>query len=531
MQCNNSTLPYKDTGYFSKIVTDYLDQSDGLRPFYQYPYSLDGIKDSIAARNSFKTNRPLLVEVLKQQYASLSVSEAVNNNISLLLQDNCYTITTAHQPAIFTGTLYFVYKILHTIKLAAFLKEQFPLNEFVPVFYMGSEDADLDELGKIFMDGEKIEWEARQKGAVGRMKPKGLEKIITRLEGELSVQPYGKELIQLLKECYLNSPDIQTATFKLIHALFAEYGLLVVIPDNAKLKKVMTSVFRDDLLNQSASAIVDKTINELSKHYKVQANPRAINLFYLKDDIRGRIEKVKDEYIVHESSIKFSEKETLDELVQFPERFSPNVILRGLFQESILPNIAFIGGGGELAYWLELKSLFEANKVPYPVLVLRNSLLVIEDKWKEKIEKLGFTSHDFFQTEQALLTQLVSRNKNGELKLQVELSELEKLYNQLKAKALQIDKTLERHVDALRAKTTKPLHELEKKMLRAEKRKYESELRQIHAVKTALFPLNNLQERIDNFMPYYAKWGKSFIDMLFQHSPALGNEFVVLEEM
>lgn len=531
MHCNNSTLPFKDTGYFTKIVTDYLEQSAELRPFYTHPPNLEGIKHSIAARDVFKTNRPLLVEVLKQQYASLPESKAVNKNISLLLKDNCYTITTAHQPAIFTGTLYFIYKILHTIKLAAFLKEQFRQKEFVPVFYMGSEDADLDELGKIFMDSDKIVWDTQQQGAVGRMKPIGLEKIIARLEGELIVQPYGLELIQLLKDCYLGSPDIQTATHKLIHSLFAEYGLLVVIPDNAKLKKIMTSIFRNDLLNQSASAIVERTINELGKHYKVQANPRAINLFYLKDDIRGRIEKLKDEYIVHETSIKLSENEILAELEEYPERFSPNVILRGLFQESILPNIAFIGGGGELAYWLELKNLFEANMVPYPLLVLRNSMVVIENKWKEKFEKLGFTSHDFFQTEQSLLTQLVSRNKNGELKLQVELSELEKLYNQLKAKALHVDKTLERHVDALRVKTTKPLHELEKKMLRAEKRKYESEQRQIHVIKAALFPLNNLQERIDNFMPYYAKWGKSFIEMLYKHSPAIGNEFVVLEEM
>jgi bacillithiol synthase len=200
MHCNISTLPYKDTGYFTKIVTDYLEQSAELRPFYTHPPDLEGMNHAIAARDAFKTNRPLLVEVLKQQYASLPESKAVNVNISLLLKDNCYTITTAHQPAIFTGTLYFVYKILHTIKLAAFLKEQFPQKDFVPVFYMGSEDADLDELGNIFMDGEKIAWETKQHGAVGRMKTKGLEKIITRLEGELTVQPFGGELIQLLKD-------------------------------------------------------------------------------------------------------------------------------------------------------------------------------------------------------------------------------------------------------------------------------------------------------------------------------------------
>ncbi len=530
MDCNTSTLPYKQTGYFSKIVTDYLDQSVNLRPFYLHLPNLEGIKNAIKARQSFVTDRRLLVEVLKAQYASLLPSKEVNSNIELLLKDNCFTITTAHQPAIFTGTLYFVYKILHAIRLAEYLKAQFPENYFVPVFYMGSEDADLDELGKIYLGAEKIVWDTKQTGAVGRMQPKGLEKIIARIEGELSVQPHGKELVQLLKDAYLTSPDIQTATLKLIHTLFAEYGLLVVVPDNARLKKVMKEVFRDDLLKQSASSVVEKTINELRRHYKVQANPREINLFYLKDDIRSRIEKVKDGYIVHDTAIRFSEKEILDELDQHPERFSPNVILRGMFQETILPNIVFIGGGGELAYWLELKDLFKENKVPYPVLVVRNSFLVIEHRWKEKIEKLGFSYQDVFLSEQNLLTQLVNRHKNGELKLSAELTELDKLYNQLKEKALHIDKTLERHIDALRVKTTRPLQELEKKMLRAEKRKYESEQRQIAAIKSVLFPLDNLQERIDNFMPYYAKWGKPFIQMLCKHSPALEQQFVVLEE-
>ncbi len=530
MNCNSTRLPYSDTGYFSKIVTDYLAQREDIRPFYKHATTIEGIKAAIEERKKFPQQRAALVTALQKQYEPLPANGSVHKNITLLGNENTFTITTAHQPVIFTGTLYFVYKILHVIKLAASLKEQLPAYDFVPIFYMGSEDADLDELGSIWLNGEKLTWQTTQTGAVGRMHTKGLERIITRIEGELSVQPHGKELVTLLKECYLNSPDIQTATFKLIDALFSRFGLVVLIPDNASFKKLLVPVFEDDLFHQTASGIATATITALAAHYKVQANPRAINLFYLKGDIRERIVQDGDEWHVVGRDIRFTKESLLQELQDHPERFSPNVILRGIFQETILPNILFVGGGGELAYWLELKNIFEHYKVPYPVLVLRNSFLVIEKRWKEKIKRLGFCTFDFFKPEQELLTRLVMQNKTGALKLEAELEAVKIFYGQLKLKAGEIDTTLEQHIEALRAKATRPLYELEKKMLRAEKRKYKDQLQQIHAVKAALFPSNSLQERIENFMPYYAKWGSQFIDLLYANSLTLEQEFFMLEE-
>lgn len=530
MNCTSSRLQYSDTGYFSKIITDYLQAKKDIFPFYKHATDLKGIKDAIEERKKFSNHRNTLVTELEKQYAGLPSSDAVKQSIRLLGDENTFTITTAHQPVIFTGTLYFIYKILHVIKLAASFKEQLPQYNFVPVFYMGSEDADLDELGSIWLNNEKITWDTQQTGAVGRMNTAGLEKIIARIDGELSVQPYGKELSQLLKDCYIGSPDIQTATFKLIDAIFARYGLIVLIPDNASFKRLLLPVFEDDLFNQTPSGIAEQTIEALSKHYKVQANPRAINLFYLKDDIRERIEKDGDEWQVVGKNIRFTRQALQKEMNEHPERFSPNVILRGLFQETILPDILFVGGGGELAYWLELKNIFEHYKVPYPVLVLRNSFLIVEKRWQEKIKRLGFCVVDFFKPEQELLTTLVTHNKSGALKLEAELEEVKKFYGQLKTKAGAIDTTLEQHIEALRAKATRPLYELEKKMLRAEKRKYKDQLRQIHTIKSALFPMNGLQERVENFMPYYAKWGSKFIDMLYDNSLTLEQEFFMLDE-
>ena len=398
MHCTATRLPYNQTGFYSEIVTDYLEGSAILKNYTGPKPDLSGIKAAMLNRKQFATDRNLLVQELKLQYDGFALAEGTRKNIELLSDPNCFTVTTAHQPAIFTGTLYFIYKIIHTIRLAQSLTNQLPGYHFVPVFYMGSEDADLDELSKIYFDQEEISWETKQTGAVGRMKTKGLEKIIERIEGEFSVDQYGAELVRLLKSTYLESPDVQTACFRLVNELFGNDGLVILIPDNANLKRAMLPVFEDDLFRQGPLQILDQPLKELENEYKIQAQPREINLFYLKDDLRGRIERRGDKFYVHESTLSFTEQQIRDELKNHPERFSPNVILRGLFQETILPNITFLGGGGELAYWLEFKPMFDHYRVPYPMLVLRNSFLIVEKKWKEKMERSGLAAADIFKS-------------------------------------------------------------------------------------------------------------------------------------
>lgn len=537
MDCTATRLPYRQTDHFSKIVLDYLDHAPALKPFYSNAPSIQGIQQAIKARNNnaknlsgSQVNRNVLVQELKKQYEGTATSELVHKNIESLLSPDTFTITTAHQNNIFTGPLYFIYKIIHAIKLADHLKASLPEHHFVPVFYIGSEDADLEELNHIYAGGDKLSWPTKQTGAVGRMKVDiELLKLITTLEGQFGVLPFGASIISILQTYYKKGTTIQDATFRFINELFSEYGLVVLLPDNPALKKQVTELFRDDLLNQTASGIVATAAEKLeSAGYKTQANPREINLFYLENDKRERIEKSAGAWRVVNGGKQFSEAEILNELEQHPERFSPNVILRGLYQEMILPNVAFIGGGGEIAYWLQLKDLFDHYNVPFPVLVLRNSFLITEKKWQEKINHLGFNTEDFFLQEQELLNKLVSRDSKHETKLNGSLPKLEKLYEAFKKQAAAVDSTLEKHVEALRTHTVYRLRELEKKMLRSEKRKFSDQQRQIQTIKTNLFPGNGLQERRENFCYYYAKWGKAFIDQLDKHSLALEHEFVIL---
>jgi bacillithiol biosynthesis cysteine-adding enzyme BshC len=360
---------------------------------------------------------------------------------------------------------------------------------------------------------------------------KELIKLIGLMEGQLSVLPNGNEIVSLIKECYKEGDTIQFSTFKIVNALFGEYGLVVLLPDNTELKRQMIPIFKDDLLNQTASGIVEKTAERLSSAgYKVQANPREVNLFYLKDNIRERIEMVGGEWRVVNQKERFSQHDLLKELNEHPDRFSPNVILRGLYQETVLPNLAFIGGGGETAYWLQLKDLFNHYKVPFPMLVLRNSFLIVEKKWQERILKLGFTIEDFFLSSEELLNRTVLNESKNEVKLNGSLSELEQMYENFKRQASAVDSSLEKHVEALKLRTVHRLQELEKKMLRAEKRKFADQQRQINTIKEHLFPENGLQERYDNFSSYYAKWGREFIHLLYQQSLNLEQEFVILQE-
>jgi bacillithiol biosynthesis cysteine-adding enzyme BshC len=292
----------------------------------------------------------------------------------------------------------------------------------------------------------------------------------------------------------------------------------------------MRGVFKDDLTNHAPFEITRENVQLLSKHYQVQANPREINLFYLKDDIRERLDLKDGRYVVNNTGIYFSPEEMEKELANFPERFSPNVILRGLYQETILPNIAFVGGGGETAYWLELKPLFKHYRVPYPVLIVRNSFLLIRKSWRSKIEKIGFSPMSLFKPEEQLMEDFVRSHSSRQLNLDKQMVELRGFYNSLKEISGAADKTLEQHVEKLEVQALQKLEELEKKILRAEKKNHEDVRRKIHEIRQALFPLENLQERIDNIIPWYAEYGKQFIDLIYHHSLALEQEFIVLEE-
>jgi len=531
MQSSATYLTYNKTNSFSSLVLDYLDGRDELKIFYQHPPTVEGVKAAMEQRKAFKNHRTLLVDVLKEQYKNISLTEKQQTNLSLLANENTFTICTAHQPNIFTGHLYFIYKILHAVKIAEDLSVKIPDANFVPVYYMGSEDADLEELGHIFINGQKYEWKTDQTGAVGRMKvDKALLQLIELFNGQLTVLPHGQIIVDLMRRCYTLNATIEQATFKLVNELFASFGLLILLPDSSILKQAFVPVMEKELLEGFSHKAVEATVAILPPAYKAQASGREINLFYLMDNSRERIELVNGQWSIVNSEKIFSQEGILKELHEYPERFSPNVILRPVFQETILPGVVFIGGGGEIAYWMELKKVFEAADVPYPILVLRNSFVLIEKNDAAIIRKLQLSYEEIFMTEFDLMNKLVKRDSSVQVTLDEEKDQLLSYYNRLKAIAGAVDATLQPHTEALYTRALKKINELEKKLLRAEKKKFDAEQRQLQKMKAHLFPNNNLQERVENMMLFYAKWGDDFLKNLYNHSLSLEQEFGIIEE-
>ena len=527
METNSKHIEYKLTGKFSKLIVDYLSGNPLLEEFYAHKPDLNGIQKVIEERKNFNTNREKIRDVFSNSYAASTPSVIQLKNIGSLSNQNTFTVCTAHQPNIFTGYLYFIYKTAHAIVLAKHLNEHLPGNYFVPVFYIGSEDNDLDELSKFKLNGNSYKWDTDQKGAVGRMLvDKGIKKLIDQIGNELAHLPFSADLIQKIKKAYLPGIDIAQATFILLNELFREEGLLVLQPDHEGLKGEMKRVFRDDLIDGIPESLVSVTNEKLAEKYHLQVSPRKVNLFYMRDGIRNRIDRKGDYFLVDGTDIKFTSKEIIHELDNFPERFSPNVILRGLYQETILPNIIFIGGGSEIAYWMQLKNLFQHYAVPFPVLILRNSFMIMNEKQEHKLKELDISLADLFKDETVLSNEMIIKWSGNIFSLSNELTEAKSLFNLLKIKSSEIDKSLVQHVHSLEVDMLKKIDTLEKKMLRAERKKQTLQLQRIWKLKGELFPNGNLQERVENFMPFYAEYGPSFIQSIIKHSLSIEQEFI-----
>ena len=536
MKFTSTQISYKDTGLFSPLVRDYIEGKGTARGFVPHAPTYEGIEAAIAIRKQKPfTHRMVLVEVLKNQYEILAaqnrteINKAVLDNIASLANENTFVVTTAHQPNIFTGPLYFFYKIIHAIQLAADLKVKYPSYHFVPVYYMGSEDADIDEVGGFVLGGSKHQWVTKQTGAIGRMKvDDALIGLLQNLEGYWSVKPNGNEILALVKKAYQKGKTINEATLELVNGLFSEKGLIVLQPDDAKLKSLFIPVMEKELKTQFSHHAIQTTLKKLEQEYHIQSAGRTLNLFYLQDQQRARIEKEGDRYLVVDSTTSFSEQEIINELHTHPEKFSPNVILRGVYQETILPGVAFIGGGGELAYWMELSNVFEQVDVPYPVLQLRNSFAFIRPKQIAKWNELGLNLKDLFKPVLDIEVLYVQQESKEALHLNLEIEQLKQVYTDIKVAVMKVDPTLGEHAQNLAHQSEKKLLELEKKMVRAERRKQATQIERIHAIKNNLFPSGSLQERVENMAEWIGDYDTAWIDAIFENSNTMEQSFTVI---
>ncbi|MDO7172793.1 bacillithiol biosynthesis cysteine-adding enzyme BshC [Mariniflexile sp. AS56] len=527
-----NSISFKKTGYFSSLICDYLDENPTLKPFYNKFPTLDNFKDQIDEKAaSFKTaSRAVLVEQLKKQYQHTDVSVSTLENIESLKLNNTFTITTGHQLNLFTGPLYFLYKIVSAINLSTELKHRYPEYNFVPVYWMATEDHDFEEINYFNFKGKKVHWNKDASGAVGELATDGLEAVLDLFSLELGTTKNANYLKTLFKEAYIKHGNLADATRFLANDLFKAYGLVIIDANDATLKKQFIPFVEDELLNQTSFKKVSETnekINKLS-NYGIQVNPREINLFYITEKVRERIVFEDGIYIVNNTNISWSKNDIQKELLEHPERFSPNVIMRPLYQEVILPNLCYIGGGGELAYWFQLKAYFNEVKVPFPALLLRNSVLIQSENQSEKLQNLAVSIEDVFLKRDGFINKKVREISNIDIDFSAQKTALKQQFEAMYSLAEQTDKSFLGAVKAQEVKQLKGLDALEKRLLKAQKRKLSDQVFRMTEIQNELFPNGSLQERNTNFSEFYLEYGDQLIPKLIENLNPLSQEFTLL---
>jgi bacillithiol biosynthesis cysteine-adding enzyme BshC len=510
-------------------MNDYLDQKTNLQPLYNRFPTLENFEKQILEKqaNFDDTSRKTLVTVLQKQYLNIETSALTNQNIQALSNTNTFTVTTGHQLNLFSGPLYFLYKIISTINLTTELKAKYPTYQFVPIYWMATEDHDFEEINYFNFKGKKFHWNRESTGPVGRLSTEGLDEFLEIFALEMGSSLNANALKKLFEDAYINHDNLADATRHLANALFGINGLVILDGDSQDLKRNFIPFIKEELLNQSSHSLVLETAEKL-KDYTIQVNPREINLFYIEDNLRERIVFENNTYKVNHTKIEFSQTEILALLQNHPEKFSPNVIMRPLYQEVILPNLCYIGGGGEIAYWLELKAFFASAKVTFPMLLLRNSVLLATEKQAKKADKLDLIWANLFSKQVDLINSKTKQLSEFPIDLTNLKEQLQKQFETLNKIVLQTDASFSGAVKAQEVKQNKGLENLEKRLLKAQKRKLSDILERITDLQNELFPNHSLQERQANFSEFYLENGTNLIPILFQKLKPLENNFEII---
>ena len=512
MLFSKQNIALKSTGLFSSLFEGYISQSNQVKPFYNYHIGKQDFSDYLAKNTFDYLNREVLVKALNQQAKLVAnTSSASLANIQLLENKNIYTVTTGHQLCLFTGPLYFIYKIASTINLCKTLKANFTDKNFVPVYWMASEDHDFEEINHANVFGKKVVWNSEQKGSVGEFNTEGFQEVLAELKTILGESDKATELLSVFESAYLKHINLADATRYLVNELFGEYGIVILDGNDAELKHLFKEEFKKDIFENTSYKLVSETITKLQKNYSAQVTPREINIFYKAKGLRERIEKQGDRFAVLNTEISFS-KEELENIVQStPEKLSPNVVLRPLYQQKILPNIAYVGGPGELAYWLEYKTMFDAYNIHLPILMPRNFVMLLDKGTQNKMQKLNLSFDDVFRDGEELVKQFI-KTQHNDINLEDAKKQLADIFATIASTVTAIDKTLVGSTEAEKQKAINGVSAIEQKINRALKQKSETDVNQIWSVKEKLFPKNTPQERYDNFSMYYTKYGKEFIN-------------------
>ena len=530
MKSNCSFVPIRETGKFSPIVCDYIDQDPFLSPFYEASPTLENFAGFIERKSQETCNRTLLVDVLKEQYLAAGIlDESVSESIERLRNNSCFTITTGQQIGILLGPLYTTLKIISAVRLAEELRKTYTNHDFIPVFWMATEDHDVEEINHASVLGKKIQWNTDQKGPVGRFSNAGIEDVLEELKMISGKSADANWLMDIYTKAYA-LPTLSLATRYLVHEILGDLGVLILDADDKRLKQEFAPTMSKDIIEKNSFLAIENTRNKIEERYKTQVKGREINFFYMLDGYRERIIEVQGNFKTHDAEYSWNAVELNAEIKEFPERFSPNVVMRPLYQETILPNIAYIGGGAEIGYWLEFGEIFKHYQIPYPALILRQSAMIIDKVNSLSIQKLGLEPSDLFLELVDIEKKITLSLSEHDLDLKAERKQIHQITEQLNSIACAIDFSLSQSTESLNKRIENQLDRFSKKIIRAQKKKLLVEISRLQNIWSKIYPMGALQERKETLHTFIIQQSHSIILDLHTNSNPLNSEFLILQK-
>lgn len=503
------TLSIHELPFIKKLVKDYHREEEKLSHLYDYNPTNQGLQESLDSIDIGNYDLEVIRNIIQHNYSESDLlSEKEKTNINLLINGGKCVIT-AHQPCLFLGPLYTIIKAISAISISEKINKN-----IVPVFVVGGEDHDKEEILQCTIFNEKFTWETDQIGSVGQFTiDDSLIEVLDRFCEKLGAKEDAKHLKEIYQKHYKVGNTITKAFAGTFREFLGKYGLIVLDITIPESKKLMSKVWQDELENKIVVNTTRDSIKFLSENYHVQAKPRDINLFQYQD---------KERILIKEST-----KELINDAKLSPHLFSPNVTLRPLMQQKILPCVAYVGGASELSYWLELKRVFETYNTHFPTVLLRDMIIPIDEKSWNKWGSMALELQDFFSDIDAIKKQVVFQDSNTEKEL--EAIKTETLTAFIKAKSIleKVDINLANSFEAEKSKLEKSFGIIESKAIRAQKKQSENIINSIENIVTKVYP-DGLIERKENICSMILKYDSNIIKKMKEVSNPIDNKLKLL---
>ena len=527
---NFNQLP-SSTGGFSNLYIDFLNDFRKVHQFYEMDFhSLQAFSSHAENISSRYQRNPLVSEVLSEQNQLFGAGSRALQNIQYLDQQNTLAIVTGQQVGICGGPLYSVYKIITVLKLVDKLSESYPSFKFIPVFWLEGEDHDFNEVSAIgLLDSDhqpkSIDYQTesgkranKNIGAVGEIVlDASIQSFIEHLQKTFQNSEFKRPLVDFLQNIYTPGITFNVAFARLMNKLFEDSGLIFISINDRRLKKILSPIFKRELQEypKVSQGIINKSA-ELEARYHAQIKPKALNLFFFHNNGRYLIEPREHDFMLKGTRQYFQKEEMLRIAEETPELFSPNVALRPICQDTILPTLVYVGGPSEIAYFAQLKPVYALFDIVMPIIYPRASATIVEEKSVRILEKYQLDLLEIFKDRERLnrkIIDLISEVKIDEM-FDEATKRTDELIAEMKYGINYIDSTLMGPLESTREKIKSYLDVLKDKIVEAQKRKHDIALRQMAKVYNLIFPNDNFQERELSIIYFMNKYGLDFIKRL-----------------